>query len=263
MLASRPVAWRRAENFATAFRVVGNQRFRRCGPVGSGGVRSKSCKYNKIKSERPGAKFCWQVVCYREREPRMAPGGFVKKFLSLPSLAALAIALGMISWGSTLNAQSTPSTTAPDATQSQQAPSTQQPPAPETPPASQQTPSSQSGSQSPDATTPSSQTPSSQSGSQTGSQSGSQSQTPDTTAPESGSRAGSSNGAATGSAAGDTAGGAQTFTGTVVKQGDKYVLKDDAGKTYDIDHQTDVAKFEGKRVRVQGTLDPSGKIMVK
>ena len=186
----------------------------------------------------------------------------MKKFLSLPSLAALAIALGMISWGSALNAQSTPSTT-PDATQSQQAPSTQQPPAPETPPASQQTPSSQSGSQSPDATTPSSQTPSSQNGSQTGSQSGSQSQTPDTTAPESGSRTGSANGAATGSAAGDTATGAQTFTGTIVKQGDKYVLKDDAGKTYDIDHQTDVAKFEGKRVRVQGTLDPSGKIMVK
>ena len=49
----------------------------------------------------------------------------------------------------------------------------------------------------------------------------------------------------------------------MVKQGDKYVLKDDAGKTYDIDHQTDVAKFEGKRVRVQGTLDPSGKILVK
>jgi cytoskeletal protein RodZ len=219
-------------------------------------------------------KFCWQTVCYREREPRMAPGGFVKKFLSLPSLAALAIALGMISWGSALNAQSTPSTTSPDATPSQQTPSTQQPPSPEMPPSSQQTPSSQSGSQSPDATAPSNQTPNSQSGSQSpdattprtqtpSSQSGSQSQTPDTTAPESGSRTGSANGAATGSAAGDTASGAQTFTGTVVKQGDKYVLKDDAGKTYDIDHQTDVAKFEGKRVRVQGTLDPSGKIMVK
>ena len=40
----------------------------------------------------------------------------MKKFLSLPSLAALAIALGMISWGSALNAQSTPSTSSPDAT---------------------------------------------------------------------------------------------------------------------------------------------------
>lgn len=56
----------------------------------------------------------------------------------------------------------------------------------------------------------------------------------------------------------------QVFSGTVQKQGDKYVLKDDSGKIYDIDHQTDVAKFDGKRVRVQGTLDPSGrKIMVK
>ena len=56
----------------------------------------------------------------------------------------------------------------------------------------------------------------------------------------------------------------QSFSGTVVKSGDKYVLKDDAGKTYDIDHQDDVKKFEGKRVRVQGKLDDTGtKIMVK
>jgi len=33
------------------------------------------------------------------------------------------------------------------------------------------------------------------------------------------------------------------------------MLKDDSGKMWDIDHQTDVAKFEGKRVRVKGTLD--------
>lgn len=52
--------------------------------------------------------------------------------------------------------------------------------------------------------------------------------------------------------------GAQSFSGTVVKQGDKYMLKDDAGKMYDIDHQTDVQKFEGKRVRVKGTLDSTG-----
>lgn len=168
----------------------------------------------------------------------------MKKFLSLSSLATLAIVLGMVSWGSSLNAQNTPSTS-PNATPpSQQAPSTQQPqstqqpPSPEMPPANQQTPSSQT------------QTPS-------------QSQTPDTTAPQSGSRAGSQSNSDATSRSGQTAGGSQTFTGTVVKQGDKYVLKDDTGKTYDIDHQTDVAKFEGKRVRVQGTLDPSGKIMVK
>lgn len=172
----------------------------------------------------------------------MAPGGFVKKILSLPSLATLAIVLGMITWGSVLNAQTTPSTTpdqqtqqpaSPDATPSQQTPQTQPTPSPEMPPASQQTPSSQ---------TPSSQTPSSQ-------------QPPDTTAPESGAKSGS--------AASENANGSQTFSGTVVKQGDKYVLKDDTGKVYDIDHQTDVAKFEGKRVRVQGTLDSNGKILVK
>jgi hypothetical protein len=50
----------------------------------------------------------------------------------------------------------------------------------------------------------------------------------------------------------------------VEKSGDKFVLKDDSGKTYDIDHQDDVKKFEGKRVRVQGKLDETGKkILVK
>ena len=148
----------------------------------------------------------------------------MKKFQSLSFLATLAIAIGMISWGSALQAQNTPS--------GQTAPQTQQP-SPEMPPASQQTP---------DAQTPTSQQPSSQS--------------PDANAPQSGSKSSDSGAAAT---ATDT----QTFSGTVVKQGDKYVLKDDAGKVYDIDHQTDVAKFEGKRVRVQGTLDANGKILVK
>ena len=148
----------------------------------------------------------------------------MKKFQSLSFLATLAIAIGMISWGSVLQAQNTPS--------GQTAPQTQQP-SPEMPPASQQTP---------DAQTPTSQQP--------------QSQSPDANAPQSGSKSSDS-----GSSASST--DTQTFSGTVVKQGDKYVLKDDAGKVYDIDHQTDVAKFEGKRVRVQGTLDANGKILVK
>lgn len=51
----------------------------------------------------------------------------------------------------------------------------------------------------------------------------------------------------------------QLFAGTVVKSGDKYVLQDDAGKTYEIDRQ-DLAKgHEGKKVTIQGTLDPDGK----
>jgi hypothetical protein len=58
------------------------------------------------------------------------------------------------------------------------------------------------------------------------------------------------------------ASGSKEFVGTVVKQGDKYVFQDAAsGTTYDIDHQDEVKKFEGKRVRVHGTLDGSGKII--
>jgi hypothetical protein len=64
----------------------------------------------------------------------------------------------------------------------------------------------------------------------------------------------------TGSASGT--GGTQSFSGTIVKSGDKYVLQDaDTGKTYDIDHQDQVKQYEGKRVRVHGTLDESGKMI--
>lgn len=41
--------------------------------IGLGGFRrerSKSCKYNKIQSAAGGKKFCWQMVCYTQREPR-------------------------------------------------------------------------------------------------------------------------------------------------------------------------------------------------
>ena len=162
----------------------------------------------------------------------------MKKFQTLSFLATLAVVIGLVSWGSVLNAQSTPSSS-PD--QQAQQPSS----SPDTTP-SQQTPSTQTPDTTPNAQTPSQNPPA---------------QPPDTTAPESGAKPGTANSGS--AAAGAEAGGAQTFSGTVVKQGDKYVLKDDAGKVYDIDHQTDVAKFEGKRVRVQGTLDANGKIMVK
>jgi Protein of unknown function (DUF5818) len=56
--------------------------------------------------------------------------------------------------------------------------------------------------------------------------------------------------------------GVQTFTGMIVKSGDKYVLQDSAtGTTYDIDHQDEVGKHVGRKVQVTGTLDPSGKII--
>jgi len=186
----------------------------------------------------------WQGACYISGKSRMASGGFVKRIQTFSFLATLAIAIGMISWGSALHAQdTTPSTpdrqaqqpSTPDTAPPQQAPETS-PSKPDNQqyPSSQQTPSQQQpdSSQPPDSTAPSGRTP----------QSGAQ-------------RPSDSAGAGT-----DT----QTFSGTVMKQGDKYMLKDDSGHVYDIDHQDEVKKFDGKRVRVQGTLDPSGnKIMVK
>ena len=162
---------------------------------------------------------------------------FVKtRIQSLSILAILAIAVGMICWGSALNAQNTPSTS-PD--QQAQQPSS----SPDTTPP-QSTPQTQS----PSSQTPPSQTPDTQ-------------QTPDQTPPPSSRTPDAQPPSAADSGA---AAGTQTFSGTVTKQGDKYVLKDDSGHTYDIDHQDEVKKFEGKRVRVQGTLDPStNKIMVK
>src|SRR6266545_3949433 len=66
-------------------------------------------------------------------------------------------------------------------------------------------------------------------------------------------------GQAPGSQAGQTQ-GTQTFTGVIVKSGDKYVLQDaSTGTTYDIDHQDLVSQHVGRKVRVNGTLDPAGK----
>ncbi|HTR66230.1 MAG TPA: DUF5818 domain-containing protein [Terriglobales bacterium] len=54
----------------------------------------------------------------------------------------------------------------------------------------------------------------------------------------------------------------QTFTGVVVKSGDRYMLQDSAsGTTYDIDRQDLAKPHEGKKVRVVGTLDPNGKLI--
>jgi hypothetical protein len=171
----------------------------------------KTFGFNARRFERTAVGMRWQAVCLCLHTSRhWLLEEFVKKRMqSLSFLATLAVAIGMISWGSALNAQTTPS--------DQQQPQTQQP-STDTPPAAQQAPQ-----QAPDQ----SQAPSSK----------------------------ESMPAATDS---------KVFSGTVVKQGDKYVLQDDSGKTYDIDHQDEVKKFEGKRVRVQGTLDDSGKkILVK
>lgn len=106
----------------------------------------------------------------------------------------------------------------------------------QTSPSSAQSPSSQS---------PSSQSPSTQSPSTT-SPSSSQSpsdQSPSTASPSTGSA----------SSAAESSEG--SFTGTVVKSGSKYVLKSDTGSTYEIDDQDKAKQFEGKQVKVSGTLD--------
>ncbi len=46
----------------------------------------------------------------------------------------------------------------------------------------------------------------------------------------------------------------ESFTGTVVKSGDKYLLKTDTA-TYQIDDQDKAKQFEGKQVKASGNLD--------
>jgi hypothetical protein len=149
------------------------------------------------------------------------------RFRSFSFVLTLGALLGLMTWGSSLLAQDPAPQTQQPMPESQQ-PSQQQAPAQTPDSSAQQTPQ-----QPPD------QTPSGQSGQAGQSTSGSQAQS-------------------------DSASG-QTFTGTIVKQGDKYMLQDAAsGTTYDIDHQDEVKKFEGKKVKVHGTLDSSGKkIMVQ
>jgi hypothetical protein len=50
---------------------------------------------------------------------------------------------------------------------------------------------------------------------------------------------------------------AQTFTGTISKEADSYVLKVSDSTSYKLDSQNQVQPFEGKRVQVTGTLDSS------
>jgi Protein of unknown function (DUF5818) len=49
---------------------------------------------------------------------------------------------------------------------------------------------------------------------------------------------------------------AQTITGTIVKEDGRYVLKA-ADKTYQIDDQEKAKQFEGKQVKIVGSLDAS------
>src|ERR1700733_8694898 len=161
------------------------------------------------------------------------PEGFMKKRVqSLWFLSALVL---FLSGGISPNAQQTTPQTDPQAQQ----PTSDQPAPPAT--SQSQTPTqTQSPAQTPDQAQPS-QTPS---------------QTPapapdQTTQPAPNSQAQSAQPT-----------GVQSFSGTIVKSGDKYMLQDEAsGQTYDVDHQDEVQKYEGKRVKVHGTLDPGGKMI--
>ena len=47
----------------------------------------------------------------------------------------------------------------------------------------------------------------------------------------------------------------QSFTGTVVKSGDTYVLKTNDNMTYQLDDQARAKDYEGKQVQVTGSVD--------
>jgi uncharacterized protein DUF5818 len=49
----------------------------------------------------------------------------------------------------------------------------------------------------------------------------------------------------------------QTITGTIAKEDGKFVLKASDSRTYLIDDQDKARQFEGKQVKIVGTLDPS------
>lgn len=156
-----------------------------------------------------------------------------KRPYSVSTVAILALLLGILGWSSRAKAQDSgsPDTQTP-APQTQPAPETQPQPTPDAPTPAPETPTQQSPDQ------PAQQAPNQAQPGQPGNQPSpdTQAQSPDSTA-------------------------VQTFTGTVARQGDKYVLKDASGTTYDIDHQDEVKKFDGKQVKVRGTLDSTGKMI--
>lgn len=47
----------------------------------------------------------------------------------------------------------------------------------------------------------------------------------------------------------------QTFTGKILKDGDRYVLKVSGNTTYQLDEQSSLKGYEDKDVRIVGTLD--------
>jgi hypothetical protein len=52
------------------------------------------------------------------------------------------------------------------------------------------------------------------------------------------------------------------FTGTIAKDGDQFVLREDSSRSmFQLDDQQSAGKFAGKRVKVTGVLDASNNII--
>jgi hypothetical protein len=55
---------------------------------------------------------------------------------------------------------------------------------------------------------------------------------------------------------------AKTFTGTVMKNGENFVLSDPSNKTsYMLDDVRKASQFEGKKVKVTGTVDTANNVI--
>jgi uncharacterized protein YdeI (BOF family) len=54
---------------------------------------------------------------------------------------------------------------------------------------------------------------------------------------------------------------AQTFTGTVVRDGEQFSLRDSSGAVYKLDDNSKAQAFEGKQVKVTGRLDADAKLI--
>ena len=52
-----------------------------------------------------------------------------------------------------------------------------------------------------------------------------------------------------------------TFTGTVVRDGEQFVLRDSAGAVFKLDDTVRAQPFEGKAVKVTGRLDAEAKLI--
>lgn len=54
----------------------------------------------------------------------------------------------------------------------------------------------------------------------------------------------------------------QTFLGTITKVGNQFILNDDVSRNpYQLDDQDTASKFNGKKVKVTGTLDATNNII--